>query len=637
MPNPSIIDYCLYHNEIELLELRYHVLRDHVTKFMIAEANYTFSGEPRAWRCRQDIELLGLPQERFDVLEVDLSPQNLVHDPVDDVYARRLGLPEQWQVPARQRQQRDAIMNHLHRLDRSALFLIGDIDEIPRPTALPYVAAMLDQHRDYVLKFPLVLLEGRADQQIIDESENTVWWDRSLLMCRWNQLVVNTAWQMRSEENLDFTVGHAVTNNQRSDDLGWHFTWMGTPARRVTKVRACAHGINPDTINNMSDRTRRELSQDLGVDISLSRRLTTRPYDLDQLPREIFDLPRVKDFLLPDHAKSYHHEATVSMSGNLVNSVLRSGGSIQPLMVPSGLTNGTGLFNPTVLVHDNDIMVNIRHCQYTLLHMERNRFEHEWGPLLYLHPENDCTLTTTNYWARLDRDLVVTDVYAVDTSELDQPPLWEFVGLEDVRMVRWHDRLYYCGVRRDTTTNGQGRMELSEIDTASMPPREISRHRMPAPGENRSYCEKNWMPVVDQPYTFVKWCNPTEVVRYDPGTNTTQQIHLGTHVDRPWDFRGGSQVIEFGGYHIALTHVSMLYTSESGRKDATYRHVLIVWDRDWNVVKYGEPFSFMDFKIEFCCGMALRGRDLLITFGVQDNAAYVLSMPRDFMEAWIHA
>ena len=35
----------------------------------------------------------------------------------------------------------------------------------------------------------------------------------------------------------------------------------------------------------------------------------------------------------------------------------------------------------------------------------------------------------------------------------------------------------------------------------------------------------------------------------------------------------------------------------------------------------------MDGDIEFCCGMALEGRHLLITFGFQDNAAYLLKLP----------
>jgi len=49
----------------------------------------------------------------------------------------------------------------------------------------------------------------------------------------------------------------------------------------------------------------------------------------------------------------------------------------------------------------------------------------------------------------------------VDTSALDVTPMWEFVGEEDCRVVQWLGDYYLVGVRRDTTTNGVGRMEYS--------------------------------------------------------------------------------------------------------------------------------------------------------------------------------
>ena len=61
-------------------------------------------------------------------------------------------------------------------------------------------------------------------------------------------------------------------------------------------------------------------------------------------------------------------------------------------------------------------------------------------------------------------DLSIQTYHKIDTGVLDVKPLWDFVGLEDARLVKWDDKYYMCGVRRDTTTNGQGRMELSEIE-----------------------------------------------------------------------------------------------------------------------------------------------------------------------------
>lgn len=626
MPQYPIVDNFLYFNEIELLELRYHVLRDHVDRFVISESNQTFSGKPKPYQARADLDRLGLPLDRFIILKTDVTDSTSVINDIDRSHATDVGEPTKAEVWTRQRLQRDAIKQIISEFSKDTVFLLGDVDEIPRPNALQFVAEMLQQNPDYVLKLPLVLLEGRADRQLVDQQQKIVWWDRSLLMCRWQQLANTTPTEMRSEKMHHWRPGHAVHDNRRADDLGWHFTWMGDAGRRKIKAQSCAHSVNLNCADNISSRTAQELSVSLQVPVKSIKNYQQRAYDTKALPAELWQLPRVRDYLLPSVSPSKHFAAQA----------LEAGGKLAPLIVPATLTNGTGLFNPTVLVMHDKIMVNIRHCQYTLFHAELKKFEHEWGPLLYLHPENDCTLTTTNYFGIINHDLEMVSVDAVDTSKLDVKPLWEFVGLEDVRMVQWNDRLFYCGVRRDTTTNGEGRMELSEIDISKTIPCEISRQRMPAPGTNRSYCEKNWMPVVDLPYTFVKWCNPTEVVKYDPDTQQTHQIHLGEWVAKPYDFRGGSQVIPWGDYRIAITHVAYLTKSESGRKDGTYRHVMIVWDQNWNVVKYGEPWCFMGASIEFCCGMSVWQDQVLITFGVQDNAAYILRVSKSFIDRWIN-
>lgn len=324
---------------------------------------------------------------------------------------------------------------------------------------------------------------------------------------------------------------------------------------------------------------------------------------------------------------------TITQKG-LAKTVLDHGGHICPLIIPAQHTNGTGLMNPSVYVDQDQILCNIRHVNYTLYHSENKRFQHRYGPLQYLHPENDRHLRTWNYLAVLGPDLDVQRVTQVNTDQLDVTPIWEFVGLEDARVVRWDGRLYLTGVRRDTTTNGQGRMELSEIEIGDDGVKEISRRRIPAPGADASYCEKNWMPVLDQPYTYVKWTNPTEVVRYDPDSNTTTTIALDETASMPGlpDFRGGSQVIPYGDHYLALTHEVDLFKSEHGQKDAVYRHRFVVWTRDWQLVKITPSFNFMGADIEFCCGAGWQGQDLLVTFGYQDNAAFLLKIPRDLLD-----
>lgn len=316
------------------------------------------------------------------------------------------------------------------------------------------------------------------------------------------------------------------------------------------------------------------------------------------------------------------------LKNGLVKYALDNGGNIMPLLIDSNLTGGTGLMNPSVFVsHNGEIIVNIRHVNYTLFHSESKVFQHQYGPLQYLHPENDRHLRTANYVCKLKQDLSLKNARKID-MQLDKTPLWEFIGLEDARLVFWDGEMYLSGVRRDTTTNGQGRIELSKIVRKGDAIIEIARTRIPSPSNDDSYCEKNWMPVLDKPFTWVKWTNPTEIVTYNPGSKTISSIVKEKVLSISHDIRGGSQVVKIDNRYIAICHDVDLYKSEGGNKDGLYRHRLVVWDEDFNIMDISERFDFMGADIEFCCGLAVSKNDLLITFGFQDNAAFILQMPK---------
>jgi predicted GH43/DUF377 family glycosyl hydrolase len=287
--------------------------------------------------------------------------------------------------------------------------------------------------------------------------------------------------------------------------------------------------------------------------------------------------------------------------------------------------------NPSIFNDNGKLILNLRHVQYTLYHT-RGKFENRYGPLAYLNPENDITLRTTNHFCSLDDNLSIDSFNRIDTSRYDISPVWEFVGLEDARLIKWNDKLYVCGVRRDTKTNGEGRMELSEIKILDNKVTEISRFRIPAPFNNDSYCEKNWMPILDMPYHFVKWTNPTEIVKVDPINKTCKQIFLGKPYSTKRDIRGGSQVITIGDYRVAITHEVDLWQNKNNNKEATYRHRIVTWDKDWNVVNTSDEFDFMTGYIEFCCGLAVKDDNVLVSFGYEDNAAYLLNIPLNYFK-----
>ena len=336
----------------------------------------------------------------------------------------------------------------------------------------------------------------------------------------------------------------------------------------------------------------------------------------------------------------------MELNKNLVKLVLEKGGTITQLLIDVKDSNGLGLTNPSIFIDNEELLMILRNVNYTLYHCENEQlFNNRWGPLSYLNPENDQHLRTTNFLCKLNKDTFEIESYSkIDTSKLDVDPLWEFVGLEDARLVRWNGLLYGIGVRRDTTTTGYGRMELSEIyndikgtsgpsgsfDSSSIKSTsEIKRFRIDPPNDPGSYCEKNWMPIIDMPYHFIRWTNPTEVVEVDIETRNSKTIYSGNNIipDLPF-LRGSSQVIPWGDFRICIVHECNLFNNWTEQKDVIYMHRFVIWDKNWNIVKITDPFSFMDGEIEFCCGISVYNKELIITFGFQDNAAFLLKIPK---------
>ena len=80
------------------------------------------------------------------------------------------------------------------------------------------------------------------------------------------------------------------------------------------------------------------------------------------------------------------------MSENFVKLAIEGGGSIHPLIIPSDNLKGPSITNPSIYNDNGKIITNLRNINYTLYHSEKNIFEHQWGPLVYIHPEDETQM-----------------------------------------------------------------------------------------------------------------------------------------------------------------------------------------------------------------------------------------------------
>lgn len=305
---------------------------------------------------------------------------------------------------------------------------------------------------------------------------------------------------------------------------------------------------------------------------------------------------------------------------------LKNSGSLLPITFSN--KEFPSLTNSSILKTDEKLLLNVRNVDYVIYSSDLHLFDSWAGSVVYVHKDHNHVLETKNYIVELcPTSLNILKISVVDTTKFDTPPQWTFIGLEDARLVEWNNTLYQCGVRRDTESTGIGRMELVAIDKTSY--NELKRFRMPAPDPDTSYCEKNWMPIKDLPFHFVKWSNPTEVVKFDILTQKTSVVHLGSYKNYGnLDWRGGSQVITFNGGYLAVIHETELFRTQKRGKDCRYRHKFLFWDKNWNLLSVSPSFSFLNGEIEFCCGIEELGDFFLISFGFQDNASFILKIKK---------
>lgn len=316
-----------------------------------------------------------------------------------------------------------------------------------------------------------------------------------------------------------------------------------------------------------------------------------------------------------------------------VSYALSQGGDIENTGYSGFSSHFPAYCNPSIFWDEETgrFLMNQRTVSY-FIHSSKDNFD-SWGPLHYIiQAERYNWLETVNHMGVSSNPLEGFNFKEIKMKERKHQ--WEFHGLEDIRVVRWNGILYGIGVRRDDNPTGRGRMELCELDEDF---NEVKSVKMKAVDEN-TYCVKNWMPITDMPYHFIDTANPLRIVKADPVTGDVEVV-----VEKPkqpifqgFDMpRGSSHCIPFRDGHLCMVHTCQMYYTGNKRKYARYLHAFVYFNRDWDIEKVSPLFSFNDFLVEFCCGMAMKDDDMYISFAVEDNMSYVLKMPKEAIERFI--
>lgn len=310
--SPKVVDFFTYFDPTgkEILELRYNMMKDYVDEFVICESNKTQSGISIEYGLRNTLDNLGIPTDKIKIIDLVIpESEDLVIEEIDrlNCYESNSSNLNSLRSRVRERLQKDSLLKVMDEYDDNTVFIHSDIDEIINPKDLSWIIPIVKNSLSHVIRIPLVHLEGRADLRVYLKDVDTPKPWTGMFICTKEHLRNATPTQIRSNALNPYPIGWLNQNGENIQDLGWHFSWMGSYDRRIVKSEAFTH--YDDTFSFLenkkytNDGTKKFL-KDLELkegSISPSGEVNTilKNYPHEDLPEIIFDLPRVKEFLLP--------------------------------------------------------------------------------------------------------------------------------------------------------------------------------------------------------------------------------------------------------------------------------------------------------------------------------------------------
>jgi len=310
----KVVDFFPYFDPTgrEILELRVNSLKDHVDEFLICESNKTQSGIPIEYELRKTIKECNLPEDKIKIIELKIpEDKDLDIQKIDkfNCYENNSVNSNSVMARTRERMQKDAILSVLDDYDNNTVFIHSDMDEIVKTEAITCICQMVKLNQQIIIKIPLVHLEGRADLRVHQKnSDNPKPWDGGMFFCTKAQLKRATPSQIRSNVYNPFQISCLTQDGNKIEDLGWHFSWMGPAEKRLKKCESFTHYddsfsflITEKYGNKNTKNFLKEMEVKEGqIPPSGDKNMVLRKYPVENLPKEIFNLPRVKEYLLPN-------------------------------------------------------------------------------------------------------------------------------------------------------------------------------------------------------------------------------------------------------------------------------------------------------------------------------------------------
>lgn len=212
----KIYDCFTFYNELDLLELRFQELYDHVDHFVLVEANRTFQNNTKPF-------YFGEKQYRFAKYM-----DKVIHVQVED-------MPIDTDAWGREAHQRNAIARGIADANDDDIVIVSDLDEIIRPETVNELRNDT-QTQIWGLRMPLFYFKFNYMLTTTD-SIYTTW----AMACR-KHLLTSAEDLRRNRFSLNSFGLHYNQNGIRMmEHAGWQFSYLGDTEFARSKIQSFAH------------------------------------------------------------------------------------------------------------------------------------------------------------------------------------------------------------------------------------------------------------------------------------------------------------------------------------------------------------------------------------------------------------
>lgn len=252
-------------------------------------------------------------------------------------------------------------------------------------------------------------------------------------------------------------------------------------------------------------------------------------------------------------------------------------------------------------------------------------------------PDDTQTIRTKNELVVLDLDedleiCVRSQKPIVDRTPTNDRNTFSVVGYEDCRLFFCRGRWWATATVRDRHPEGRCEIALLELEENED---EVSIVRIHVLRYRSDVHQKNWAPFAyahrtpSERLLLLYGADPTIVLEFDFDSMALKESPV---LEIPPDLaldglRGSSQMVPFN----LAGERGWLYVSHEAvdMPPRTYSHRFVWLDAGMRIQYVTEPFFLVYRGIEFCAGLAQRGDELLVSFGVRDASAHLMFVDAD--------